>query len=98
MPCVYYEYMKIGHDESCELCGQTYGELKTGLTFSDVRGMLWSGNPDPSTWKNKGRHTVLGLWHQIKVSMWKEHQEMCEMQAAYYESIPTADLPAPCPF
>lgn len=49
-----------------------YDDFRTGLTFADVRQMLWSYDPDPSTWRHKRRHTVLGLWRQIKREMYDE--------------------------
>ena len=41
--------------------------------------LLWVGDPDYEKWKYKRRNTVLGLWHQIKKSMWQEHLYYCEM-------------------
>lgn len=66
-----------GNDDECEVCGLKYRDLRTGLTFADVKAMLWKG-PDPETWVYKRRNTVLGLWHQIKQSMWDEHLYHCE--------------------
>jgi hypothetical protein len=48
------------------------------MNFGEVRMMLWVGNPDYSKWRYKRRRTVLGLWHQIKKSMWDEHVLICE--------------------
>lgn len=69
--------------EVCPECGLTYQDFRTGLTYSEVWLQFWSGDPDPSTWRNKRRHTVLGRWHQIKEDMWKEHLWMCEQQAQW---------------
>jgi hypothetical protein len=51
----------------------TYAEFRTGLTFRDVRQMLWSGSDDPRTWRYKGRHTVLGFWHQLKQQLYEQY-------------------------
>lgn len=51
-----------------------YDQFRTGLTFSDVRSMLWSNDFDSSTWKYKRRRTVLGIWHSLKLDMWREVQ------------------------
>lgn len=69
-----------GRHETCPICGVTYEAFKTGMSFGDVRMMLWVGDPDYDKWKYKRRHTVLGLWHSIKKSMWDEHVYMCEEQ------------------
>jgi len=47
------------------------------MAYRDVYDMLWSADPDPTTWRHKRRHTVLGLWHQLKKEMWKEHLAAC---------------------
>jgi hypothetical protein len=50
-----------------------YDDFRTGLTFGEVRRMLWSSNPDPTTWKYKRRHTVLGVWRSLKLAMYDEY-------------------------
>ena len=68
----------MSRGETCERCGMRYGDLDTGLTFAEVQQMLWSPDPDPSTWRHKGRHTVLGMWHQLKGELWIEHLATCD--------------------
>ncbi len=51
----------------------TYDEFRTGLTFREVRRMLWVHSDDPRDWKYKRRHTVLGLWHSIKRGLWERY-------------------------
>lgn len=63
--------------EACPECGTTYGEFRTGLTYGEVFLMLWSGSDDPSTWRYKRRHTVLGLWMSIKRDQWAAHLGEC---------------------
>jgi len=48
-----------------------YDSFRTGLTFATVRQMLWSESEDPHEWRRKGRGTVLGLWHQLKMEMYE---------------------------
>lgn len=48
----------------------TYEDFRTGLTFSDVREMMYVSNDDPKTWRQKRRGSVLGFWREIKLSMW----------------------------
>lgn len=67
-------------DAVCPWCGQRYRDLRTDLTFAEVRQMLWVNSDDPKQWKHKRRNTVLGLWHQIKMGMWYNHLEMCERE------------------
>jgi len=57
----------------CEYCGLKYKDLKTGLDFQMVKDMLWIADEDPDRWRHKGRHSVLGLWFEIKRSMWEDH-------------------------
>jgi hypothetical protein len=40
--------------------------------------MLWSGDPDPRTWRYKRRHTVLGTWRAIKQQLYAEYLERWE--------------------
>jgi hypothetical protein len=54
-----------------------YGKLRTGLTFAEVKAMLWSADSDPSTWRYRRRNTVLGKWHQIKREYWDCHVSTC---------------------
>jgi hypothetical protein len=51
-----------------------YRAFRTGLTFADVRQMLWSCSDDPKDWPNVTRHTVLGLWRQLKLEMWERYK------------------------
>jgi hypothetical protein len=64
----------------CDVCGLDYDDFKTGFTYSDIFGMLWVADDDPSRWRYKRRHTVLGLWHQIKQSMFREHVAECRRE------------------
>lgn len=50
-----------------------YDEFRTGLTFYDVRQMLWSWSDDNRDWPHVSRHTVLGKWRQIKLAMYAEY-------------------------
>jgi len=53
----------------------TYEQFRTGLTFAEVRAMLWSHDPDPRTWRYKRRRTVLGFWRQLKLQMWEQYKD-----------------------
>lgn len=48
-----------------------YRSFRTGLTFLEVRQMFWSYSEDPNDWPQVTRHTVLGLWRQLKLEMWE---------------------------
>lgn len=61
----------------CETCGISYADFRTGLSYQDVFGMLWVADPDPQTWRQKRRASVLGFWHELKLGMWREHLELC---------------------
>lgn len=82
------------HDLTCEVCGLHYDEFRVvdlstehKYTYGDVRMLLWVAGDDyrATPWKYKRRHTVLGLWHQIKMLSWKEHEYMCQIARIYYE-------------
>ena len=75
-----------GNEDQCPHCGLKYKKLETGHTYQEVRMMLWLDDPDCTHWKYKRRNTVLGLWHQIKQSMWREHLLQCEHYAMWKEA------------
>ncbi len=60
--------------------GPLYDRFRTGLTYKEVRKMLWRSDPDYRTgnWKYKRRGTVLGMWHQMKKEMWNEAVRRCD--------------------
>lgn len=65
------------HD-ACPACGAVYSQLRTGMTYSEVRSEFWVFDDDDRTrWRNKRRGTVLGRWHQIKLALWQLHVEHC---------------------
>lgn len=59
----------------------TYDEFRTGLSFREVRQMLWVNNDDPKTWRYKRRHTVLGFWHQLKQQLWSQYLDAIDGEA-----------------
>ncbi len=67
----------------CDVCGLEYDDFRTGETFQSVLDTLWVGIEDPEYWNYKGRHTVLGRWHEIKQSMWADHLMQCEEGEGY---------------
>jgi hypothetical protein len=69
----------------CPHCGLTYADLRTGLTYKEVRDMYWTSSTDSKDWKYKRRNTVLGKWRELKLSIWREHLYLCESLAVYEE-------------
>ena len=68
-----------GNDEKCPHCGIKYRDFHTGLRYVDVYCWMMDNETDPSKWRYKRRHTILGKWHQHKMEMWKFHTERgCE--------------------
>ena len=59
-------------------CGASYRDLKTGLTFAEVKAMMRVHSEDPRDWRYKRRRSVLGYWHQIKREMWETLHRSCE--------------------
>lgn len=58
-----------------------YAKFRTGLSFAQVRAMLWSASDDPATWRQKSRGVVLGLWHQLKREMYERMLDESEAPA-----------------
>ncbi len=81
--------------DSCPHCGLTYAEMRTGYTYRDVFQMLWSPSEDSQNWKYKGRHMVLGKWHQLKQDQWRMHLGECEL---YSQVVPLAANTMTVPF
>jgi len=63
-------------------CDVEYKDFKTGFNFNDIRQMLWNESQEKRNKENEymfiTRHTVLGRWHEIKLRMWKEHQDIID--------------------
>jgi len=79
----------------CPVCGLEYRDLDTGLDYQAVFDLLWVADNDPQLWRHKGRHSVLGLWHEIKQSMWADHVEMCadpDAQEEFFDDWTDADF------
>jgi len=49
-----------------------YDRFRTGLTYADVKRMMWDESEDRADWKNKRRGSVLGRWHQLKLEMYNQ--------------------------
>lgn len=64
----------------CPVCGITYEQFRTGLTFADVKADMFVGSEDPCDWVYKRRRCVLRRWKAIKLAMWKYHLDTCKLQ------------------
>lgn len=55
-----------------------YREFRTGLTFADVREMLRGSEKHRSRHDrpHDRRHTVLGLWHEIKLQLYERARDL----------------------
>lgn len=60
------------------VCGAAYDDMRTGMTFTEVKRMMFVHNDDPSTWRYRRRHSVLGYWHMLKLSFWYSAHDACE--------------------
>lgn len=58
-------------------CGLTYDSFRTGLNFSTVQDMMYTGSEDPTDWRCRSRHAVLGYWRELKLQLWAHHQGYC---------------------
>lgn len=62
---------------SC-VCGATYESHRTGLTFGEVRRMMFVSHEDPTLWRQKRRRGVLGFWRELKIHSWEALHGACE--------------------
>lgn len=65
-------------------CGCTYDDFRLGMTFADVRRMLWDQeDPNrPGWWRQKRRHCVLGYARELKLMAWSHIHGGCEERIA----------------
>jgi hypothetical protein len=75
-----------GNHDKCPVCGLTYGEFRTGMSYREVFGFLMDNSDDPADWHNKSRHTVLGKWHELKKQWWAHHLEECAKQKEFEDA------------
>jgi hypothetical protein len=47
-----------------------YDRFRTGLTYDDVKRMMWDESENRADWTYKRRGSVLGRWHQLKLEMY----------------------------
>lgn len=64
----------------CEGCGLRYDDMRTGMSFTEVRNLIitigWCTKRNRV--KNGRRNGVLGYWHELKLQLWDQHIGMCD--------------------
>ncbi len=67
--------------ETC-VCGATYEEFRLGMTFAEVRRMLWDQeDPNrPGWWRQKRRSCVLGYARELKLHAWDMVHGYCNVK------------------
>lgn len=65
------------------MCGCTYEEFRLGMTFAEVRRMMWDQeDPNrPGWWRQKRRRCVLGYARELKLHAWEMTHGYCESSA-----------------
>lgn len=65
--------------EPC-VCGATYAEFRLGMTFAEVRQMMWDQEDRnrPGWWRQKRRNGVLGYARELKLHAWDLTHGWCE--------------------
>jgi hypothetical protein len=65
------------------VCGATYEEHRLGMSFADVRRMMWDQeDPNrPGWWRQKRRHCVLGFMKELKTHSFYALHSYCEAAA-----------------
>lgn len=60
-------------------CGATYQEFRLGMSFADVRRMMWNQeDPNRPGWfRQKRRHCVLGYARELKLHAWDSTHGWC---------------------
>jgi len=64
--------------QTCPHCGLEYDDFKTGESFGSIKDSMFVASEDPSRWKYKRRHGVLGRWHDLKQELWRNHIDFHE--------------------
>ena len=71
------------HGKVCPTCGLCYDDMRTGMSFKDVRNQIiaigWCTKKDKI--KHGRRNGVLGYWHELKMMLWDQHVGDCTTQA-----------------
>jgi hypothetical protein len=57
--------------------------------------MLWVDSSDPKDWKYKRRHTVLGMWRELKLQMWQQYLDAIDGEE---QERAAATVRENCPF
>ena len=62
------------------VCGCTYDTFRLGMSFSEVRRMMWNQEDKnrPGWWRQKRRHGVLGYARELKLHAWDSVHGYCE--------------------
>lgn len=64
--------------QTCPYCGMEYDDFRTGETFATIKESMYVSSEDPTRWKYKRRHGVLGRWHDLKQELWRSHIDFHE--------------------
>jgi hypothetical protein len=80
-------------DLRCSVCGLRYDNMRTGLTFAEVRRLIISIGfcTKMGHVKNGRRNGVLGYMHELKLQFWDQHVGVCESS----NRIPKTERTAP---
>ena len=62
------------------VCGCTYDEFRLGMSFAEVRRMMWDQEDcnRPGWFRQKRRHCVLGYMRELKIHAWDTMHGYCE--------------------
>ncbi len=62
------------------VCGCTYAEFRLGMSFAEVRRMMWDQEDRnrPGWWRQKRRHGVLGYMRELKIHAFYALHRYCE--------------------
>ncbi len=67
-------------EEKCPICGITYKEFRTGMTFADVKAEMYVSSEDSKDWVYKRKRCVLRRWRKIKRELWEYHLKECSIE------------------
>lgn len=69
-------------------CGATYEAHRLGMSFADVRRMLWDQlDPNrPGWYRQKRRHSVLGAMRELKIHTFRMIHDGCADRLDFAEA------------
>jgi len=73
-----------------------YEKFTTGYTYREISDMVWSHSSDSKDWPlsaaGRRRHSVLGLWREIKLELYDRYLQQIGMPHTEDDSMSSTSL------